>query len=138
VSDESDAINQAIRSARGNPLDLSDTAAVNAAIRVAAGRAPAPAARSTGRPFTPDEYRVRHGEPAPGQATLAAWNRWAWQRAAGLLDQHGRLPGEDGYDAASSGRGDNPDAYDPVPAIVARKRRWRDRDALIREADEDD
>jgi hypothetical protein len=139
MGDGSDAINQAIRATRGDPIDLSNPDAVNQAIRRAAGRDPGPAApeRRAGARFTRDEYRVRHGEPAPGHSTLADWNQWAWRRASGLLDQHGRLPGEDGYDPASSGRGDTPGGYDPVQAIVARKRRWRERDALVREADDE-
>jgi hypothetical protein len=140
MSDASDAINTTIRAARGDPVDFSDPGAINAAIRRAAGRDPGPAAapeRPAGARFTRDEYRVRHGEPAPGHSTLADWNQWAWRRASGLLDRHGRLPGEGGYDPASSGRSDTSGGYDPVQAIVARKRRWRDRDALVREADDE-
>jgi hypothetical protein len=121
-----DAINQALRDARGEQLDLSDHQAVNRALRAAAGRdpGPSPAAQQspTARPFTADQYAVRHTEPSPG-TSVAHWRRWAWQHAAGLLDQHGRLPGEPRYDPASNGLTD-PDNYDATGAVRARLQRW--------------
>jgi hypothetical protein len=127
-----DLMNNIIRNTRSAPrFDLSTTsnAEVNRMLRQAAGYdTPEPTPKPQEPPQLPklggSDYGLKDEEPPPG-VNEDEWERWVYKgRVIRLLDQAGRLPGEPGYDRATTGPG-GPDSYDLAAAVKARRDRWR-------------
>jgi hypothetical protein len=127
-----DAMNRLIRESRSAPTFPASAGSnvINNALREAAGLdvdddqaddQPAPQLPTLGG----SDYGLRHEEPPPG-VDESEWEAWIYRkgRVLKLLDQHGRLPGEDGYDRASTGPA-IPATYDMAAAVKARRQRWR-------------
>jgi hypothetical protein len=139
----SEHINRQLREVRARSFSPDDSAGINAAIREAAGRGPIrqPAAdpdddddqqHTPGDPRTASRYllaeaaeAVRDSEPVPGLDPEGKWDQWAHSRpVVTLLDQAGRLPGERGYRANTTGHAVG-GGWDFQAAIDARKHRWQ-------------
>jgi hypothetical protein len=139
-------INTQLRAVRARTFSPDDADGINAAIREAAGYGPpvvnddddqdqAPTAdprTASGRLLADATEAVRNGEPVPGVDAEAVWAEWAWSRpVVTLLDQDGRLPGERGYRAATTGTAVG-SGWDVQAAIDARRDRWHATGRMLR------
>jgi hypothetical protein len=135
----SEHINAQLREVRARSFSADDHAGINAALREAAGRDPSPEPQQPGRSQQPTTdprtasrrllseaaSGIRDSEPVPGLGPARAWDEWVWSRpVVTLLDQQGRLPGERGYDAGTTGLALE-QTWDVDAAIDARKQRWQ-------------
>jgi hypothetical protein len=132
-------INEQLRAVRARSFSPDDADGINRALREAAGFGPAPEPQqptqqqqpgadprtARGRLLAEAAAGVRDSEPVPGLDPEAKWNEWIWSRpVVTLLDQQGRLPGERGFDAGSTGLAIG-QAWDVEQAIDSRRRRWQ-------------
>jgi hypothetical protein len=128
-----DPMNDLIRNSRSYPtFDASTVSSdtINRALREAAGIDQPPPQPAQPTPQLPalggSDYHLADDEPLPA-AEPKEWERWIYRRRViSLLDQQGRLPGEAGYDRATTGPG-NPDSFNMTAAVAARRNRWRQR-----------
>jgi hypothetical protein len=133
----SEHINNQLREVRARTFRPDDHAGINAALREAAGYGPSPEPQPQGRQQQPTTdprtasrrllaeaaAGVRDSEPVTGPAR--AWDEWVWSRPViSLLDQDGRLPGERGYDAGTTGLAIG-QPWDVEQAIDSRRQRWQ-------------
>jgi hypothetical protein len=132
-------INDQLRAVKARSFHPDDADGINRALREAAGLGPAPEPQQPGRqqqpgadPRTASRHLlaeaasgVRDAEPIPGVDAEAKWDEWIWSRpVVTLLDQQGRLPGERGFDAATTGMALQ-QAWDVEQAIDTRRHRWQ-------------
>jgi hypothetical protein len=137
----SEIIRAQLQEARGTRFDINDPdigTKINRSIREARGLpgpdldtdpdpgqpAPTPDPRTIrGRLLATAASEIRSAEPTAGVDSEREWGSWAWsRRVAGLLDQNGRLPGERGYNPATTGPASQ--SFHLGQAIDARRQRW--------------